>query len=96
MPAPTLRDCLVKFFEEHDPPRHYLRFEYDHGGIYEISGYIMLDDLVGAIEAWAIAKAVPQSEEENPYRPISEASQTMIERLNKFYRPAPDPDDLPF
>lgn len=96
MIAPTLRDCLLRFLEEHDPPRRHMRFEYDGGGIYQIDGYIVLDDLVGAIEAWAIAKTVPPAEEEDPYRPISVASETMIERLTKFYRPAPDPDDIPF
>lgn len=97
MPAPTLRDCLVRFFEEHDPPHRSLRFEYDRSGFYEINGYIMMDDMVGAIEAWAIAKTIPEAEEEDPYRPVSEASQTMIERLTKFYKPAPNLDDeIPF
>lgn len=96
MPAATLRDCLLQFFEEHDPPRRTLHFEYDQGGIYAISGYVVMDDLIGAIEAWAIAKTIPPAEEDDPFRPVSVASQTMIDRLNKFYAPAIDPDDIPF
>lgn len=94
MPAPTLRDCLVKFFEEHDPPRSTLYFADDGYGEYRIDGHFVMDDLVGAIERWAIAPTVAPAEEDDPYAPPPKAS--MIERLTKFYAPAPDPDDIPF